>query len=197
MEEVYKFRNLKEDEKVFTDMARRLVYDYYGHSGILLGRSLLVDKEPLEPIAFPNREYSKFLENTRKLIPEAKFLFMIRDPIATIWSMMQQKWGCSLTEAEPRVFSITEYIENWCACAELVLQYSTDPNSYICQFGRLGTTPQNESNQIFDFLKIRKGEPFQPRRTSKVEFGNEERELIIRATRPYLEALSTRGISDL
>ena len=44
-------------------------------------------KEPLEPIAFPDRHYEQFLDNTRLLFPNIKLLFMVRDPLATIWSM--------------------------------------------------------------------------------------------------------------
>jgi len=197
LQEVSRFRHLKADEKIFVDMARQLVHGYYRRAGVLLGRSLLVDKEPLEPIAFPDKDYKTFLVNTRKILPETKFLFMIRDPIATVWSMTQEKWGYSLTDGEPQKLPVDEHIENWKACADLLIEYSADASAYICQFGRLVTEPERESSRIFDFLQVRRGEPFRPNPTDKIGFSDKERELIQRLARPQLDALRAHGITDL
>lgn len=182
---------------MIANLARQLVFDYYSNSRILIGKSLLVDKEPLEPIAFPSKDYGQFILNVKKLLPESKFLLAIRDPIATIWSMSQRTWGSSLADMETRRFSLEEYIENWCSCADLILQYSSDPTTYIVQFGRLINDPENESRRIFDFLNIRKGISFQPRQTNKIGFSHEEREKILRMCQPKLEALNSKGISNL
>lgn len=197
LEEVHRFRRLEKRKKDLVDMARRLTYVYYLDHRVLLGRSLILCKEPLEPIAFPDKQYKAFLENVRIVLPEAKFIFMIRDPVATVWSMKQKKWGSSLTNFEPRTFSVEEHTESWCSCVDCILQYTADPNTYICQFGRLITDPENESKQILDFLKIRKGQPFQPRQTKSTGFSKEERALILRISRPQLKALYAQGISDL
>jgi hypothetical protein len=98
---------------------------------------------------------------------------------------------------ETRRFTIEEYIENWCSCADLILQYCSDPNTYIVQFGRLINDPENESRRILDFLNIRKGNSFQPRQTSEIGFSKEEREKILHMVRPQLELLNAQGISDL
>jgi len=102
MEEIYRFKDLEKNKGHITDMARRLAYEYYCSQRILLKQNLIVNKEPLEPIAFPDKRYKAFLENVKILFPEAKFLFMIRDPVATVFSMRQRKWGYSLKEFEPR-----------------------------------------------------------------------------------------------
>ena len=77
---------------------------------------------------------------------------------------------------------VDEYADNWCSCADLLLQYCSDPNTYIVQFGRLCNDPENESRRIFEFLNIREGSSFQPRQTSEIGFSNEEREKILQST---------------
>ena len=197
MKEIYRFQSLDRDSETIVNLARRLVFDYYSSSRVLTGTRLLVDKEPLEPIAFPSKDYEKFLINVRTLIPKSKLLLAIRDPVATIWSMTRRTWGESRTNRETKRFTIEEHQENWSSCADLVLKYCSDPNTYIVQFGRLVHDPENESRKIFDFLKIRKGNSFQPRQTKEIDFNNEEQEKILRMVRPQLELLTARGISDL
>jgi len=53
IEEIHRFKNLNRDSAAIVSLARHLVFDYYSSQRILLGKRLLVDKEPLEPIAFP------------------------------------------------------------------------------------------------------------------------------------------------
>jgi len=195
--EIYRFQNLNKDSASIINMARHLFFDYYSSSNILIGKRLLVNKEPLEPIAFPSKDYKKFILNYRRLFPESKLLLAIRDPIATIWSMTRRMWGVSLADMETRRFSIEEYTENWCSCADLILQYCSDPNTYIVQFGRLVNEPESESRRIFDFLNIRKGISFKPRQTKEIGFSNEEQEKILRMVQPQLELLNAQGISDL
>jgi hypothetical protein len=192
-----RFQNLNSDSATILNLARHLVFDYYSSSNILIRKRLIVDKEPLEPIAFPSKDYEKFIINFRRLFPESKLLLAIRDPIATIWSMTRRTWGESLTNIESKRFTIEEYKENWSSCVDLILKYCSDPNTYIVQFGRLIKEPENESRRIFDFLNIRKGNSFEPRQTKDVGFSNEEQEKILRMVQPQLELLNARGIWDL
>lgn len=197
MEEIYRFRNLEKDGAMIVNLARQLVLGYYSNSRVLIGKRLLVDKEPLEPIAFPSRDYEQFLTSVRRLFPESKLLFTVRDPIGTIWSMTRRTWGESLTNAESREFTIEEYMENWCSCVDLISQYNTDPQTYIVQFGRLVSDPENESRRILGFLGVRGGSSFQPRQTKGIGFSNEEREKILRGVQTQLELLHSQGISEL
>jgi hypothetical protein len=197
MEEIHRFRNLDNDSTIILNLIRQLIYDYYSSSRVIIGKRLLLDKEPLEPIAFPLKNYGQFLFNMRQLLPESNLLLVIRDPIATNWSMSQRTWGSSLTDMDTRGFTLEEYIKNWCSCADLILQYCSDPNTYIVQFGRLVNDPENESRRLFDFLNIRKGIPFRPRQTNEIGFSNEEREKIFRLVQPRLELLNYQGISNL
>ena len=43
------------------NLACKLVFEYYSNSKNIPGNRLLLDKEPLEPIAFPLREYELFM----------------------------------------------------------------------------------------------------------------------------------------
>jgi hypothetical protein len=197
LEESYRFKNLHGDSATIVSSARRLVFDYYSSSRILIGKRLLVDKEPLEPIAFPSKDYGKFIANVKRLFPESKLLLAVRDPLATIWSMTERTWGESLANTESKRFTIEEHTKNWCSCTDLILRYCSDPNTYIVQFGRLTNDTEYESRKIFDFLNIRNGNSFQAHQTKEIGFSNEEREKILRMVQPQLELLTAQGISDL
>jgi len=197
MNEVHRFQSLDKDSEAITCLARRLAFDYYSNTRLLMRKRLIIDKEPLEPIAFPSKDYGRFIANMEMLFPDPTLLFAMRDPIAPIWSMSRRAWGESLTNVETKRFTIEEHQENWSSVADLVLKYSSDPNTYIVQFGRLVHDPENESKRIFEFLKIRKGRPFQPRRTKEVSFKDEERERILHMVQPKLELLKAHGISNL
>lgn len=197
MEESRRFKSLESDSARIEDLARQIVFDYYSNSRMLIGKSLLVDKEPLEPIAFPSKEYGQFIRNVKKILPNSKILFAVRDPIATIWSMSQRTWGESLVNTETRRFTIDEHIENWCSCADLILQYCSDPNIYVVQFGNLINDSKNESTRIYDFLDIRKGNPFEPSHTKEVGFSNKERAQILQKVQPQIKLLECQGISNL
>src|SRR5829696_8774651 len=50
MADVYRFNNLERDSETLVELARHLVLDYYSSCRVLIGKSVLVDKEPLEPV---------------------------------------------------------------------------------------------------------------------------------------------------
>ena len=196
MEDIDRFKGLARDGARIITLARRLVLDYYAGSRILIGKRLLVDKEPLEPVAFPSREYGRFLVHVRTLFPGSKILLVVRGPVATIWSMSQRTWGESLVNMESKRFTIEEYAQNWCSCADLILQYWSDPRTCIVQWERLMNDPETESKRILAFLHVRKGEVFQPRQTKDIGFNREERDTILRLVQPKLDLLRAQGISD-
>lgn len=197
LEEACRFQNLEKEIWRIEALSRKLVFEYYVDSRVSLGKRLIVDKEPLEPIAFPLRDYKKFIINVEKIIPGVKMLFAIRDPLATIWSMSRRTWGESLTEPQRRRFTLDEYIDDWNLCAELVLENYIAPNVYVVQFGRLINDSVNESRRILDFLGIRDGVPFEPRDTNEIKFNTEERERIMTAVATHVERLKNKGIMDL
>ena len=95
------------------------------------------------------------VSNIRKMFPDMKLLFMIRNPINTIWSMMNRKWGYSLSSKELRRFNLEECIRTWNSCTSLALQYSRKKNVYICQFEDLIEEPLKTSMQILRFLRLK------------------------------------------
>lgn len=188
--EIEKFLSLYEDQKILIKSLRKLVYDSYARHKYIWGK-LLVDKEPLEPTAFPYKKYRDFLENIRLGFPEIQLLFLIRDPIETIWSMRQRKWGYSLTDQTLREYSLEECIDNWNACADLICEYASKRNVYVCRFEQLIAEPEIESHKIFEFLSFNGNTPFQPKSTSTVKFSNEECDYILSATQVQRERLSS------
>lgn len=196
IEETARFHRL-EFTGEFADMARDLAYEYYSNRSILVGRRAIIDKEPLEPIAFPDMDYASFLQNLRLLFPDGKLIFMVRDPVATIWSMRQREWGHSLIDYEPHQFTLDEHIKNWCACADLILEYAEDPRAYVCSFGRLVDNPREESARILSFLRIAGCEPFRPREVKSIGFSIEERDYIEQKTQSRVDAFKQQGISNL
>lgn len=193
LEETNRHKTFINNEK-FVNMGRRLAYDLYRNHCIITGNELMIDKEPLEPIAFPDKNYSLFLQNYRLVFPNGKLLFMVRDPFAAIWSMNERQWGHSLKNYTPRSFSLDSYIQNWCECTDLILNYTGDKNCYVCSFEKLVNNPVVESERIFKFLQIKKGKPFQPRSVKTVQFEKNERTYIEEKTRPQMNKLKELGI---
>ena len=183
------FRSLHQERDQLLRLTRDWALSAYGAFDLYFGSRTLVDKEPLEPIAFPDQDYAVFLENVRDLFPGIRLLFLFRDPVPTLWSMTQREWGESLRGSEPVSFSLDEHIENWCANVDLALQHADDPRSYLCSYETLVADPLSESERIFRFLGLEKGQPFAPRPTKDVGFGPEDLERIAMATSTRSEAL--------
>ena len=188
VEEVERLKTLEANREAVLRMTRRLVYTYYASSW-LCWRRILVDKENLEPVALPDGRYGEFLRSVRELFPGMKLLFMIREPVATIWSITQRQWGYSLTRPDLRSYSVEDGIGIWQASAQLAVHYFGDPGAYICRFERLVAAPHAESRRILDFLGIRDGRPFSPRPTRVVGFSEADREHILHATKGVQDAL--------
>lgn len=196
LEEGFRSAKLKRHEDLIISKMQHVVRDFYRSQRILFGKDLVVDKEPLEPIPLPDKSYVKFLENLHILIPNVKLLFMLRDPIQTIWSMTQRKWGYSLTNFEVQSFTLDEYIENWCTNGEIILEYMDRPNAYVCQFGRLISDPEYESQRIYSFLNVRNGEYFLPRKTKETGFSTDQIRYIQENTITVRNKLLERGFSE-
>ena len=195
--EVHRFEALAKYEDELIRGARRMLKDHYRGKRLLLGRRALIDKEPLEPIALPGGQFDAFLADVRRLLPGAKLLFLVRDPLASVYSMMKRDWGVSLAEAESRRFPLTQHVETWCRAVDAILPYVEDPDAYVCPFGRLRQDAVAESRRIAHFLEIPEGPPFRPREASVPDFGEEERAQILAAARERVDALAAHGLSDL
>ena len=192
VEELERFRKLQAQHELLLQLTRRLVYAYYARS-CLLWRRMLIDKENLEPVALPDGRPAAFLRSVRTLFPQGKLLFLIREPVATVWSITQRQWGQSLIQPDLRSYSIEDGIRIWQASAELIREYAADPETYVCRFERLIAEPATESRRICGFLGLREGTPFQPRRTKVPAFGDVDRERIVRATSALRAAVLGEG----
>lgn len=189
LQEVGRLKSLDRSSAELEARIGGLVFGYYGDRHWLLGRSILVDKEPLGHIALSDGSHSDFLENVLRISPGAKLVLMIRHPIATIWSMQQRAWGYSLVHGTPARGSLEEDIGRWRAAAGVVAEYSSRPDTLLCRFEELVRNPDEESARILDFLGVENGVPFEPQPTRDVAFSAETMELIMEKTAREVESL--------
>jgi hypothetical protein len=190
--DIHRFESLHAEHLQLEKRARRFALASYGAFGVFFFTRVLIDKEPLEPTAFPDRDYRAPLRNLRAVFPRIRFLFLLRDPVPTLWSMAQRKWGFGMRNTEPVPYPLEDHIQTWCSNVEVALEYADDPRAYLCFNSRLVADPIPESRRIFDFLNIRGGLPFEPRPTKEVGFDEEQLEKIRRATAAHAEALANR-----
>lgn len=197
MREAARFKKLSRTSASLESAMRKAVFRYYAEQAHYAFGPVLLDKEPLEPIAFPEEDYADFVSDVRALVPDVKLLLMIRDPISTVWSMTQRQWGYSLTSGEVRSYTLEEHVANWCACADLVLRWASDSNTYVCQYGRLTTETDQESARVARFLGLGTVAPFQPKPSASPKFSPEDLTLIRSKTDAQVEALAKVGLSNL
>jgi len=181
--QVQRFRDLKADEQFLNMQARDEALRYYAQRAYLRGR-VLIDKEPLEPVAFPDERYEDFLVHMRLVFPEIYFLFIIRDPLATVWSMTHRKWGYSLVSGKLRELSIEDAVKIWTANAELIRKYANAERCYTIRFESLITDPA-ESQRIADFLGVSMQSAFQSKPTKQHAFSEQDRDYILQQTAKY------------
>lgn len=190
LEQVQRFKQLKMNEARLQELTRSLAYAYYADSCVLVNKSVLLDKEPLEPIAFPDENYEFFIEQMRKLWPNLKLIFMLRNPIATVWSMQDRTWGYSLAERTAKHFSIEQHIRTWTAIAELIEKQHSRPDVYVCRYERLIENPEAESRRICDFLEIAYADPFSAKKGKDHKFSEAQLVEIREATDPLWDRLT-------
>jgi len=188
VEKALAFKDLSNRKQTLSKELRYLVMDYYA-SRRFIGRNMVIDKEPLEPIAFPDKDYAAFLESVRFIFPDVKLLFIIREPLATIWSMRNRKWGYTRVNYEPRDFTLEESIQIWNDNARIISEYQAMPNTYLCKFELLISDPE-ESKRITDFLGVKLNAVFDPHPTKKVNFPDEEESLILEGTKEFRKVFS-------
>jgi hypothetical protein len=186
--EIKRFDNLNGSKTFFHSAIRELVFNYYASQRLVFRRNV-IEKEPLEPIAFPNRDYQLFLMHLEHLFPEMKIMFIVRNPLNTIWSMMNREWGYSLASQELRSFTLEECIQTWNACADLAIQYAHKNNVYVLKFENLIKDPVSISNEIIHFFNLNQLHSFQIRTTKKIAFNDKDKKNIIKETSARSKAL--------
>ena len=197
VQEIDRFNRLSRQEQALLGDVRRVVENFYARKYRLLGR-VLVDKEPLEPIAHPDRDYQQFVRNVRRLFPELKLLVMARAPLNAIWSMSQRPWGTSLSTRELRTIPLETHIETWNENMDVIATLRSEPGVHICFFNRFITEPETEADRIRKFLTLRSGPAFVPKETKTVGFSPEARDRILEMTQWRWDRLFPEaGIEDI
>ena len=180
MKQFNRFQEPFDNREMLLPSLRDTAFRYYANFG-LTGGKLLIDKEPLEPVAFPERDYCDFIINMKLLFPRLRLIYIVRHPVATIWSMRQRKWGFSLKDREPWDLDLDECIEIWKDNAKLILNSPVD-DCFLCKFEDLVNTPQKASKALLDYLGMSYGKVFTPRPTKIPAFIPDEQEWILANT---------------
>jgi hypothetical protein len=179
--EVKKHRMLSSDKDVIIRLLRNLIAEYYSSKKFLWGHKV-IDKLPLEPVVLDSEPYKEFIQNVKELLPRVKIIFMIRNPVSTVWSMKNREWGRSLTIKESRRFTLETCIHIWKANANIIAEYMDDPFTYICKFENLVSDPEREVLKIEAFLDLKDHQSFLPKPTQQIGFTGEERKQILENT---------------
>jgi Sulfotransferase family len=181
LDQAERFSTLADNLDTVVDATRAFVYRWYGNERWLGGR-LLLEKEPLEPIALPDSDYERFLRHIDVLFPERRLVFMVRDPVSTVWSMLNRPWGVSLMPPQAIEWSIEECVEIWIRNARLAMARVEDPATLVCRFEDLVKSPGEQSRLICEFLEINSWADFEPRPTKTASFTAGEVERILALT---------------
>ncbi|HEV3059704.1 MAG TPA: sulfotransferase [Vicinamibacterales bacterium] len=147
VEEAKRFKSTFEEWPLLRERLRAFTFDLYAG-----GTRLVVDKEPLEPVAFPAGDYAAYLSNMVHVL-DARFVFMVRDPVVTIGEMIVRLWGYSLTAGEPVGMTIERAISIWKDATKLALE-RVGRTSRLQSYERLVADPRRESIAICKFLEV-------------------------------------------
>jgi hypothetical protein len=173
LDEVDRFWKLAPHERTLADALRRLAA---GHHARLVrsGTRLVVEKEPLEPIALPDGRYSDFLRHCRTLFPELRVIFMMRHPVATISSMRARRWGQTLASRETRELPLDECVRIWISNAMLAATMSGDERAIIVRYEDLVAEPASTTLRLSAFLDIRLVKAFTARASREIALSDSE-----------------------
>lgn len=150
--------------------------------GALQSARLLVEKEPLERIAFPDGRYADFLRHVRELVPEVRILFMLRHPVATISSMRARRWGYSLASGALRDVSLEEAIATWRANAALLHTLRSDPAVQPCHYDQMAAEPRETSRTAASHLGLHDATPFVPSASRPLILTPDETGIVLEST---------------
>jgi Sulfotransferase family len=182
MTQVNRFRSLDGSRRdVAIRSLRQLVNRYYA-THALVWKRVLVDKEPLGPINLPDGDYSAFIDNVGVIFPASKVLILVRDPLATVSSMMNRRWGYSLRSGTVGDMSIDKAIETWNSCADIALSHHGKPTTHVCRFENLISHPERESRKIWQFLSIDTNRVFEPRTTGETGLSASQSDYVLSRT---------------
>lgn len=181
LEEVDRFRALDDARDDALHALRETCLAYATRDAPASTR-LLIEKEPMEPIALPGGDYADFLRHVRSLFPGLRVIFMLRHPVATVSSMRARPWGASLARIQPRSFSLDECITTWRANAALAARLAGDRLVFLCHYEELVADPDTVSSRVTGFLGLGAGPPFRPRPPRPTVLTPEEELIVLERT---------------
>lgn len=157
-----RFENLKREKAFLSSSLLELAVGHYSKQASLLGKHIIVDKEPYFPLTFHDaQQYGDFLRFLLRMFPDMKILSMLREPVATIWSMTQRRWGYSIaTIEEPISFELPYYIETWNNGMMELFQLQDHERVLFCKYEELEHQSIELSSAICDFFDIAISRPF-------------------------------------
>jgi hypothetical protein len=115
------------------------------------GVAVVVDKEPLEPIAFPHGDFESYLDDVVDVL-DSKLLFMIRDPVTTVFEILSRLWGHSRVAGEPEKRTLPEAIAIWREATETAIKYAGRENVRLQSYEKLVVDSPHQSIYICDFV---------------------------------------------
>jgi hypothetical protein len=181
LDQAERFESLSTNLEVIVRETRALVLRWYSESQWLAGR-LLIDKEPLAPLALPDDDYERFLRHVALIFPDRRLILMVRDPVATVWSMRNRKWGHSLTNRTLVEWPLEQCIDVWKRNARIACAHLHEPSTLVCRFENLVRHSAEESERIRRFLGLRGSQDFVSTPTKTVAFPDHDQAAIRAAT---------------
>ncbi len=182
LDAVDRFATLSEKRQQVLQSLRAMVMKHMAERSST-GTEWLVEKEPLERIAFPDGRYDAFLRHARELLPDLHVVFMLREPVATVASMRARRWGYSLTSGETHEIDLDAAIDTWLAGAALAESLTSDSSTYLCRYDVLVTQPGVVSDEIAEFLGLRGHVSFLPRVARPLGLSADEQQHVHERTR--------------
>lgn len=98
--------------------------------------------------------HAKHMLTIRRFYPEAKFIHIIRDPVASVGSMMNILPTSFSDLRINYIKSIKEYSEFWNGCVNAPLLYPAQDNVLHLQYEELLQNPEKSMRMVSEFLTI-------------------------------------------
>lgn len=157
--------------------AKRLIYRFISYRYYVRNK-MVIFKEPLD-----DRDYD-FIENMERIFPKAKFIFMVRNPINVVNSMLKKLWGGSgRSDVEPKKMTLNEAVNLWKFNANLWVKHKEKSNLLLLKFENLVENSQAESQRVGEFMQINHLRVFAPKETKKVDLEDQVIQQILESTK--------------
>jgi hypothetical protein len=194
LDEVRRFQNLERSRRRIDEHLAGMVLSLYHAQGRHAPASVVVDKEPLGPIGLPAGDYESFVSDVLDLGCDTRVVYMVRDPVETVWSMTQRRYGFSLTSGDVRTYELDEHLEHYRRSLTCALALASRPNVLLCSFDALRHSPVRQTACLSSFTGLPGLQPFRPRPTAEIGFSEGEVALVRSSTDDLVSVLNAMGV---